>query len=42
VKQAKTICTPSPEDFDRYFSQFHVDVADHKDDDNEIYERIPR
>ena len=25
VKQAKTICKPTPEEFDKYFKQFHID-----------------
>jgi len=28
VKQAKTICKPSPEDFTTYFSQFNIDEVD--------------
>lgn len=34
VKQAKTICNPSAEEFERHFAIFNVDVAEDDEDDN--------
>ena len=42
VKQAKTICNPSTEEFERHFSEFHIDVAENFEDDNAIWERITK
>jgi len=40
VKQAKTICKPSKDDFDKYFSQFGVDYVGQSS--KEIGDNIPK
>ena len=40
VKQAKTICNPVKEDFEKYFSQFGVDFAGQTN--KEIGDSIPK
>jgi len=40
VKQAKTICNPSKDDFDKYFSQFGVNY--HDQTSKEIADQIPK